>query len=347
MTVRVREARTSAELDNVFRLRHQVFVDEEHYMQQHADARIADRFDAYPTSTNIIALVDDQIVGSIRFMKRSPAGISTDEFYDYGACIEPEPRDGASGMLVVARSCRATPRLVTSLMSMGYLWAASQGITRLFGTINPERLAAFQATGYRQVAPQFHHSLRDLDVIPMTLEMASISRHFADFIRQHQSLGFPCPGERQFHAPGEIVIPDCRPDDATYRIVLGHAAVINKRSDTIGELGPGDVFGQPSIPRREYTAHASSPSTSSTSLSSGRAPPPSSPREGPTLPEPAPPKRIRSTDQASPATLRIDVVAPIREATTVQELSAPARAAGRLETNGRHLLGGLVGAHRR
>ena len=244
MTVRVREARTSAELDDVFRLRHQVFVDEEHYMQQHADARIADRFDAYPTSTNIIALVDDQIVGAIRFMKRSPAGISTDEFYDYTACIEPEPRDGASGMLVVARSRRTTPRLVTSMMSMGYLWAAAHGITRLFGTINPERLAAFRATGYRQVAPQFHHPVRDLDVIPMTLELTSISPHFADFIRHHRSVGHPCPGERQFHAPGEIVSPDRHASDVTYRIVRGRAAVIDKRCDKVGELRPGDVFDQ-------------------------------------------------------------------------------------------------------
>src|SRR4051794_26036381 len=249
MTVRVREARTSAELDEVFRLRHQVFVNEERYMHQHADARIADRFDAYPTSTNIIALVDDQIVGSIRFMKRSPAGISTDEFYDYTACIEPEPRDGASGMLVVARSCRATPRLVTSMMSMGYLWAATHGITRLFGTINPERLAAFEATGYRQVAPQFHHPLRDLDVVPMTLDMTSINPHLAAFIRLHRSVDFPCPGERQFHAPGEIVIPADHPAGVTYRIVRGRAAVIDERCDKVGELRRGDVFGQPYVPQ--------------------------------------------------------------------------------------------------
>src|SRR5262249_7293735 len=48
MTLRVRVAQTTAELDAVFRLRHQVFVEEEGYMPPRPDRRIADRFDAYP-----------------------------------------------------------------------------------------------------------------------------------------------------------------------------------------------------------------------------------------------------------------------------------------------------------
>ena len=126
MTVRVHEARTSAELDDVFRLRHQVFVDEEHYMKLRPDGRIADRFDAYPSSTNIVAVADDQVVGAIRFMERSPAGVSTDEFFDFTGHVQPGARDGSSGMLVVARQYRTTPRLVVTMMGMGYLWAASQ-----------------------------------------------------------------------------------------------------------------------------------------------------------------------------------------------------------------------------
>ncbi|MET0911391.1 MAG: acyl-homoserine-lactone synthase [Ilumatobacteraceae bacterium] len=193
MTVRVREARTSAELDAVFRLRHQVFVEEEQYMPARHDRRLADRFDAYPTSANIVALVDGRIVGSIRFMERSAAGLSTDEFYDFTEQFAPAARDGCSGMLVVARKYRSTPRLVVSMMAMGYLWAASRGLTRLFGAINPERLAAFRTTGYLQVAAQFHHVERKLDVIPMVLEMSSIGPPFAQFIRRHTTADAPCP----------------------------------------------------------------------------------------------------------------------------------------------------------
>jgi N-acyl-L-homoserine lactone synthetase len=215
MTVRIREARTSAELDAVFRLRHQVFVEEERYMPARDDRRIADRFDAYPTSTNIVALVDERIVGSIRFMERSAAGLSTDEFFDFTEQFAPAARDGCSGMLVVARAYRSTPRLVVSMMANGYLWAASRGLTRLFGTINPERLAAFRNTGYRQVAPQFHHEVRKLDVIPMVLEMRSIGPPFAQFIRRHTTGDGPCPA-----ALDDLDVAVVQPNSLTDRV--GH-----------------------------------------------------------------------------------------------------------------------------
>jgi N-acyl-L-homoserine lactone synthetase len=256
MTVRIREARTSAELDAVFRVRHQVFVEEERYMPARDDRRIADRFDAYPSSTNIVALVDGRIVGSIRFMERSAAGLSTDEFYDFTQHFPPTARDGCSGMLVVARNYRSTPRLVVSMIAMGYLWAASRGLTRLLGAINPERLDAFRNTGYRQVAPRFHHERRKLDVIPMVLEMSSISSQFASFIRRHTTGDSPCPGERQFHGPDELVIAHGTPDDVTYRIVCGRAAVVRPGGQTIRELGPGDTIGrQTMVSSRLHAAH--------------------------------------------------------------------------------------------
>jgi N-acyl-L-homoserine lactone synthetase len=256
MTVRVREARTSAELDAVFRLRHQVFVEEEHYMPARDDRRIADRFDAYPTSTNIVALVEGRIVGSIRFMERSAAGLSTDEFYDFTDHIAPAVTDGCSGMLVVARDYRATPRLVVSMVAMGYLWAASRGVTRLLGTINPERLDAFCATGYRQVAPEFHHEARGLGVIPMVLELSSISPKFAQFIGRHTGGDSPCPGERQFHGADELVITPSHPDDVTFRIVCGRVAVVRPGGRIIRQLGPGDTIGRETVAsQRQQRAH--------------------------------------------------------------------------------------------
>ena len=144
----------SAASDAVFRLRHQVFVEEEQYMQHVTIDASPDRFDAYPTSANFVALVDEQIVGSIRFMERSAAGLSTHEFYDFTEQFAPAAGDGCSGIfLVVARTYRSTPRLVVSMMAMGYLWAASRRLTRLFGAYSTQRLAAFRRTGYRQVAP--------------------------------------------------------------------------------------------------------------------------------------------------------------------------------------------------
>jgi N-acyl-L-homoserine lactone synthetase len=244
MTLRVRVARTTEELDAVFCLRHQVFVDEEGYMPPRPDGRIADRFDAYPTSANIVAVVDGKVAGSIRFMERSSAGVSTDEFFDFAGLLPTGRREGASGMLVVAREHRTVPRLVVAMIGMGYYWAASRGIELLLGTINPERRQAFLRSGYREVAPEFHDEERGLDVQPVILELASLSDRFLAFVRRQQIEHWLAAFQREFHEQGDYVVKRGDPGDAAFVIVDGRVEVLTPGGTVICELGPGDLFGE-------------------------------------------------------------------------------------------------------
>jgi hypothetical protein len=244
MTVRVRIARTTEELDAVFRLRHQVFVEEEHYMPPRSDRRIADRFDAYPTTANIVAIVEGRIVGAIRFLERSVAGVSTDEFFDFTPFVPAGICDGSSGMLVLARRYRSVPRLVVSMVGMGYYWAASRGIELLLGAINPERREAFLRSGYREVAPEFHHEERGLDVQPVILELDAMSDRFLAFVKRQGIEHWLSSFERQFHSPGETVVRRGDVGDAAFVVVHGRAAVTAADGTIIDELGRGDVFGE-------------------------------------------------------------------------------------------------------
>ena len=139
MTVRIRLARTTDELDQVFALRHRVMVDEEGYMPAQPDGRLFDRFDAYPTTGNVIALVGGRIVGAVRLIERTPAGASADEFFDFRPFLPPAARDVTGGMLVLERAHRDTPRLVFAMMGMGYYWAIGRGATHIIAPANPER----------------------------------------------------------------------------------------------------------------------------------------------------------------------------------------------------------------
>lgn len=255
MTLRVRVARTTDELDAVFRLRHRVFVEEEGYMPPRPDGRIADRFDAYPTTANIIALVDGDVAGSIRFMERSAAGVSTDEFFDFGDLVPRDVRDGSSGMLVVAREHRTVPRLVVSMIGMGYYWAASRGITTLLGTINPERREAFLRSGYKEVAPEFHHEERGLGVQPVVLELDELDDRFLAFVRRQGIEHWLTSFEREFHTSGDVVLARGEPGNAAYVVVEGHVAVRAADGSSIEELGPGELFGELALlSRRPRTA---------------------------------------------------------------------------------------------
>src|SRR5690348_877253 len=83
MTISIRPPRGTSELDAVFALRHRVYVEEERYFARRRGARIADRFDAFPTTLHVLAFVDGVVAGSLRVTEPSCAGHPADEFFDF------------------------------------------------------------------------------------------------------------------------------------------------------------------------------------------------------------------------------------------------------------------------
>ncbi len=244
MTVRIRLARTTDELDQVFALRHRVLVEEEGYLPAQPDSRLADRFDAYPTTANVIALVDDRVVGAVRLVERTPAGTSADEFFDFRPYLPPDARDVAGGMLVLERAHRSTPRLVFAMLGMGYYWAIGRGATHIIAPANPERRAALLRSGYRAVADEFLDEHKALPTLPMILALDDLEDRALAFLRRQRIDHWLRSSERQFHAPGEHVLRRGDAGDAAYVIIDGTVSVLGRGGEQLGELGPGELFGE-------------------------------------------------------------------------------------------------------
>jgi N-acyl-L-homoserine lactone synthetase len=243
MSVRIKLAETTEELDAVFRLRHRVLVEEEGYVRGVPEGRLSDRFDAYPTTANVIAVVEGQVVGAIRFMEASAAGTSADEFFDFRPHLPPGARIASSSMLVVARAYRKVPRLVFALNGMGYSWAAARGVTHLLAPANPQRRAAFEAVGHKVVAPEFFHRRKQLPVLPMILEVDAMGDRFLAFVRRQGLLRGHDAFDHQFHVAGEDIVQPGAPGECAFVVLDGHAAVLGGDAKLLGKLGPGELFG--------------------------------------------------------------------------------------------------------
>ena len=244
MTVRIRLARTTEELDQVFALRHRVMVEEEGYMPAQADRRLSDRFDAYPTTANVIAVVEDRIVGAVRMIERTAAGTSADEYFDFRPFLPPAARDVTGGMLVLERAHRSTPRLVFAMLGMGYYWAIGRGATHVIAPANPERRESLLRTGWRIVADEFRDEHKGLPTLPMILDLDELDDRALAFLRRQRIDHWLQSTERQFHAAGEHVVRRGDAADAAYVIVEGHVSVRGREGELLGELGPGDLFGE-------------------------------------------------------------------------------------------------------
>jgi hypothetical protein len=169
-TLEIRLAQCASELDAVFRLRHEVLAN---YLPPRADQRMYDRFDAFPVSRNIIAVIDGVIVGGTRLTEKTAVGTSADEFYDFSAFLPRGPL-GVGSMTCVHVDYRKVG-IGFYLMCMTWYLARTSGWTHVYGVINPEIKAAMVKMGAEILSKkECYSSEHGLAFFPILLNLSRL-----------------------------------------------------------------------------------------------------------------------------------------------------------------------------
>ncbi len=226
MAFRVKLAEPEAELDGVACLRHRVFVDDEKFFSPRPDGRLRDRWDGAPVTGNIIAIVDGEVVGNVRFVEDGALRTPPDEYFEVAphlpaAAFAPGACLGGGSSLLVTREARRLPRLSFSMMAMGYAWCVFRGLTHVKGAANPAIMAVLEATGWRQIAPTYLDRTRGLQVAPVFLALAEVKEGYASFIKRHLDGRGRAWLERRFHAPGESLLAPALSAGEQLQIIAG------------------------------------------------------------------------------------------------------------------------------
>ena len=186
MTVRIELAQTIRELDEVFKLRHRVMVDEQGYLEPRASGRVLDRFDASPGVATVTARVGDELVGSMRVMESRAHGTSADDYFDFGPHLRGTERLGAGSHLVVRKAYRAIPDLTISMVAMSYGWAIERGLTHLIGAANPVIVSRFVDSGWKPLGKVFYDLSHGLWVQPILLDLSELAERFRDLVEANR-----------------------------------------------------------------------------------------------------------------------------------------------------------------
>ncbi len=245
MRFRVTIARSPAELDAVFRGRHDVYAVEEGYLPRNPSGRIFDRFDALPSTTNLIALVDGEVVGGVRLTEPTPVGGPPEEMFPFAAHLPEAARALGGSMLFVKRAHRSSR--IGHLLPITTLYLAAQrGATHIYGGTNAEIRPFFHRLGFRALGPVFDH--HGLPTCPMVLELATAAPRVRAFIERHGRRHFLGGDDRLFVGSGETLFREGELGDAAYVIVDGTvdivAAGLGGRPVAVATLGPGEVVGE-------------------------------------------------------------------------------------------------------
>lgn len=188
MKICIKPAETVEELDELFRERYKVYVEEERQMAPRQDGRISDRFDTHPFMRNFIALDNRHIIGGVRFIEATADGTPADEFFDFSTYIPPGiSKIGSGSMLFIERSYREIPDLALSLMGVGFHWAYSREWSHIFGVVNPEAENFFLRAGFRSLASQLYDECKKLMFVPVILDMKGLNEKYLTFIEKQQN----------------------------------------------------------------------------------------------------------------------------------------------------------------
>lgn len=186
MEVSIRFAETAEEIDRAFEARYRVLVESDGYLPPNVDRRLFDRFDAYPTTRNIIAEHDGRIIGGARFTHHSAVGTPPEEFFDFTPFLPEQPTPfGAGSQLFLEKPYRRS-RIAFYLLGLGYAWGVTQGWTHVVGVLNVKIVESFVKSGYKALATESFDDRKQLAFVPVLLTMAELDREVLDFARSYR-----------------------------------------------------------------------------------------------------------------------------------------------------------------
>ncbi len=272
MSIKLKIAHTAKELDDVFKLRYDVYVVNKGRFSLDSSScenkgRIVDRFDTIPKATNIIAYNDDEPVACIRVNKDSEIGLPPEVYFDFSSCRkkisqlnngsdEVTPSIVSSGMLAVKAEWRNRRNIIHAMLKTAIATMHSFGGSHVMISISEETQSLYGRMGFEVVGEtKWCESIGDR-LTPMVAPLEKVFKWaFGDFYTEKDSIWFhkkiKSPFERILLSKGESLFYQGDKAKNAYVIEDGWIS-ISKKDDSgnemvLSNLSKGELFGELAI----------------------------------------------------------------------------------------------------
>ena len=277
MATRLKIAQLAREVDDVLRLRHQVYVIEDGKFggEPLPEGRIIDRFDAMPFVANIIAYHEGAPIGTIRIVKQTDAGLPTEEFLDFSNYKETverkfnKPIFASAGMLAITHDGRKRRDVIMALFKMATGVCMSWGVTHVVANANHETTSVYEHLGFEQLAEKSWAPSINNYIVPMACPLDKpIAWAFSNLIDHQLDTfwldNFSGEFERVLLSPNEVLFNQGDDADAVYIVDDGWISIIRTDEEgqelNLAKLSKGALFGELAmIDEISRSATASSP----------------------------------------------------------------------------------------
>jgi len=259
--MRLKIAQTAEEMDDVFWLRHQVYVmeDGKYGGKPLRNQRIVDRFDAFPNSLSIIAYDEDEPVGTMRIGLDSGLGLASEEYFD----LTPFRQDAASqwwaehgrptidacpSMLAVRERWKNRRDVIRALIKMAIGVWHSWGVTHVYSSVNHETVSMYDRLGFSPLAEKKWIESIGNYIVPIRAPFESLFEWAFGNLQDDLLDAYSGHFERLLLKPGEVLFSEGEMGDYAYMVDEGSIKV--SRDDisgcelTLATLEQGELFGE-------------------------------------------------------------------------------------------------------
>lgn len=244
MPVKITMASTPAETDAVLKLRHKVYSEEEGILEPRPDLRVLDRFDAFSTTKNLIAVSDQDVVGGLRITLDSDMGIPADEYYDFRRFLPEDATIMNCSMYCVTLPFRGA-RIAISLLLMASYYGLAHNVTHVVAPINPPIAKLVSRVGFEIIDELQYDEHMGVNFIPVILDVQKLNDLFYKFAENNRLYNFMESYECIFYNNGEYVVRAGEMGDSAFVIIEGEIEVREQNSnDVLAIMGQGEVFGE-------------------------------------------------------------------------------------------------------
>ena len=268
MPIKLKVASTAKELNDVFELRHSVYVVEKKRFRSRAlnGNHIVDRFDAIPDVVNFIAYSGETAVATMRLNKDSAIGLPAEEYFDFshvrseldlgyrsGECER--PLLGSGSMLAIHKAWRHRRDVIFALFKLAAGVALDWGVTHGIGSISQETFSLYSKIGFEAIGePKWNEAVNDT-LLPIFVPyervfdwtFGEISTEISPFWLEN----FSGQCERLLLSPGDVLFSQGDEAGDAYAIDEGWISISRKDEDNnemiFAHLSKGALFGELAI----------------------------------------------------------------------------------------------------
>lgn len=253
MPIRLKIANSTHDRATVYRLRRRIFVDEEKRFAHDAD-HIIDQYDSFAETTNILALLEDRPIASIRVIMENVVGSPTDEFYDFGTFrAQLDGHCAYIGWLCCEQRYRRHPGLIIGLIKMCFREMRKCGARHVLATLHPPVMPMLERiVGARAIGPEFHSPALNVAMLPIHVDLKHLPPGGRETFADPSQQILEDSTERRIYRRSEVIIQKDTVGKEAFLIMRGSVRAIVENAAGADWLdgpmfGPGQIIGELSL----------------------------------------------------------------------------------------------------